>query len=192
MNVSTLKTWLKLQRSVWRSCRRHSMMIKRWPGFEVVEPIYWENDDPECIEIGHCVHVGPSSEISVLARSAYSKIPGRLRIGNRSWIGASCNIRAVGGTIAIGSNCLIAHQVSLIACNHIVRPDTNYCDLGWDETRTGVTIGDNVWVGCAVTILPGCNVGDNSVIGAGSIVTKSVPSGTVWAGNPARQLRKIE
>jgi len=78
MDTSALKTWFKLQRIVWRSCRRHGAMRKKWPGLEFVEPGYWDNDDPECIEIGQCVHIGPYIEISVLKCSGYTNIPGRL------------------------------------------------------------------------------------------------------------------
>lgn len=54
-----------------------------------------------------------------------------------------------------------------------------------------VTIGDNVWIGGNVAILPGVTVGSNVVIGAGSVVTKDIPSGGVAAGNPCRVIRPI-
>jgi acetyltransferase-like isoleucine patch superfamily enzyme len=64
--------------------------------------------------------------------------------------------------------------------------------LPWDESKTGVFIGKNVWIGVGVTILPGCSIGDNSVIGAGTVVTKSVPPNEVWVGNPATKLRNVD
>lgn len=54
-----------------------------------------------------------------------------------------------------------------------------------------VTIGDNVWIGGNVAILPGVTMGSNVVIGAGSVVTKDIPSGAVAAGNPCRVIRPI-
>ncbi len=55
-----------------------------------------------------------------------------------------------------------------------------------------MTIGDNVWIGGDVTILPGTKIGDNVVIGAGSVVAKEIPSNVVAAGNPARVIKKID
>ena len=77
-------------------------------------------------------------------------MPGGLKIGDRTWVGASCNIRAVGGKIFIGSDCLIAQHVSLIASNHNIHAGKIYLQAGWDETRTGVIIGNNVWIGWRV------------------------------------------
>ena len=54
-----------------------------------------------------------------------------------------------------------------------------------------VTIGDNVWIGGSVTILPGVNIGNNVTIGAGSVVTKDIPDNVVAVGNPCRVIRKI-
>jgi acetyltransferase-like isoleucine patch superfamily enzyme len=106
-------------------------------------------------------------------------------------IGSFANLRAAGGSISIGPDCLIAQHVSLIASNHQLRAGQTYWRLPWDEQKTGVTLGQNVWLGCGVTVLPGVSIGDHAVVGANSVVTKSIPAGTVWAGNPARQLRTI-
>ena len=54
-----------------------------------------------------------------------------------------------------------------------------------------VTIGNNVWIGGNTVVVPGVNIGDNTVIGAGSVVTKDIPSGVVAAGNPCVTIRKI-
>jgi acetyltransferase-like isoleucine patch superfamily enzyme len=187
-----IKSWLKEQRTIWRRCRRNAALQQRWPTLRMVEPVSWTCDDLKAIDLGQRVNIAPFTEIYVQARRAESKISGRLRIGDNTWIGASGNIRAAGGKIVIGKNCLIAQHVSLIASNHNVRAGEIYLAAGWEETRTGVTIGDNVWIGCGVTILPGCQIGDNVVIGANSVVTKNIPAGTIWAGNPARQLSVVK
>ena len=63
----------------------------------------------------------------------------------------------------------------------------HFCVL--DENQ--VTIGDNCWIGGGVTILPGVTLGDNVVVGAASVVTKSFPSNVVIAGNPAKVIREL-
>ena len=59
-----------------------------------------------------------------------------------------------------------------------------------DEAR--VTIGDNVWIGGSVTILPGVTIGDNVTIGAGSVVTKDIPSNSIAVGNPCKVIKCID
>ena len=60
-----------------------------------------------------------------------------------------------------------------------------------DEGAVGLGMGNNVWIGANVTILPGVTIGDDTVIGAGSVVNRDIPSGVVAAGNPCRVIRKI-
>lgn len=90
--------------------------------------------------------------------------------------------------VRIGSNCFIGPNVSIYtACHPLAPAERNLC-LEWAEP---VTIGDNVWIGGSVTILPGVSIGNNVVIGAGSVVTKSVPDNVVIGGNPARVIKKL-
>ena len=159
---------------------------------DIVHPISWFVDDPHVIIIGKRVRIGPFCEIVVLASDPMSRISGALQIGNGSVIGAMCNIRAAGGAIRIGDNCLIGQSVSLIASNHQVRSGSIYWQLRYDEKKTGVQIGNNCWIGAGTIILPGCTVGDNAVVAAGSVVTKSVPANEVWGNIPARKIRDVQ
>lgn len=59
------------------------------------------------------------------------------------------------------------------------------------EFSREIRVGNNVWFGAGVTVLPGVTIGDNTVIGAGSIVNKDIPANVVAAGNPCRVLREI-
>ncbi len=93
------------------------------------------------------------------------------------------------GKISIGEHCLIGDMTSIIDCDfHEIEPDKRGDGVGPIEP---VSIGNNVWIGSRVLILRGVAIGDNSVIGAGSIVTKSIPSNSLAVGAPARVVRKI-
>jgi acetyltransferase-like isoleucine patch superfamily enzyme len=174
-----------------RSFIQHCYLMGKFPGLSATFPIYWIFDDVESIGIGENVCVGPYSEIVVLSSTPYSSIGGNLSIGNSVVIGAGANIRAAGGVISIGNNALLGQRVSLIAANHMLEKSAPYRDLPWDTERTGVILGENVWIGTGVTILPGCTVGSNSVVAAGAVVTKNIPSNQVWAGVPAKLLKRL-
>jgi acetyltransferase-like isoleucine patch superfamily enzyme len=62
-------------------------------------------------------------------------------------------------------------------------------DAPWNGSRTSIDIEDDVWIGANSVILPGVRIGRGSVIGAGSVVTKSVPPHAIYAGNPAKLIR---
>lgn len=110
----------------------------------------------------------------------------KLVIGRCTAINEFNNIRAAGGTIKIGNNCLVAQFVSIIASNHSIDIPELIREAPWDMTRNFVEIGDDVWVGTHAVILPGVRIGDSSVIAAGAVVTSDVPAGAIVAGVPAR------
>lgn len=90
--------------------------------------------------------------------------------------------------ITIGDNCLFAPNVAVYAAGHPIHPacrNTGY------EYAAEIHIGNNVWIGGNAIICPGVTIGDNAMIGAGSVVTKDIPSWTVAAGNPCRVIREI-
>ncbi|PSB08086.1 hypothetical protein C7B62_17950 [Pleurocapsa sp. CCALA 161] len=162
------------------------------PDANISAPIVWEYDDIEAIAIGSETLIGAFSEIIVRVRSPFSQIPGKLTIAPRVLIGSGANIRAAGGAITIGQNSMLGQQVSLVASNHLIASTKPYRDLSWDESKVGVIIAENVWLGAGVTVLPGCAIGKNSIVGAGSVVTKSIPNNQVWAGVPAKKIREIK
>jgi virginiamycin A acetyltransferase len=109
------------------------------------------------------------------------------------------NLIVIGGnSLKIGKYCAIAGNLTVITSNHIMnKPNiqaklqNDYFQDGMDDvSKGGVVIGNNVWIGLHVIILPGVTVGDGAVIGAGSIVTKSIEPFTIVAGNPAKVIRK--
>ncbi len=190
----TIKRWQKLfwiiRKPVVHSLKNLYVQYKN-PNADISAPIVWKYDDIEAISIGSQTLIEPFSQIVVEVSSPLSTIPGRLRIAERVIIGSGANIRAAGGEISIARNSMLGQQVSLIASNHLISSEKPYRDLPWDETKVGISIEENVWIGAGVTVLPGCAIGKNSVVGAGSVVTKSIPANEVWAGIPAKKIRDI-
>ncbi len=90
--------------------------------------------------------------------------------------------------ITFGDNVFIAPQCGFYTAGHPLDFKTRNAGL---EFAKPITVGSDVWIGGGVKILPGVTVGNNCVIGAGSVVTKDIPDSSVAAGNPARVIRKI-
>lgn len=90
--------------------------------------------------------------------------------------------------VKIGKNCLIAPQVGIYTACHPLEEDVRIAGL---ESGKPVTIGDNCWIGGHSVINPGVTLGNNVVVGSGSVVTKSFPDNVVIAGNPAKVIRKL-
>ncbi len=90
--------------------------------------------------------------------------------------------------VTIGDGTQIASGVQLLAADHPRDPDLRRDLL---ELARPVSIGSNVWIGAAAIVLPGVSVGDDSIIGAGSVVTRDIPAGVVAIGNPCRVVRKL-
>lgn len=88
----------------------------------------------------------------------------------------------------IGDNCQLAPNVAIYTASHPVHPDTRNTAY---EYGIEMTIGDNVWIGGNAVICPGVHIGSNTVIGAGSVVTRDIPEWVIAAGNPCRVIRKI-
>lgn len=110
-----------------------------------------------------------------------------IEVGKNLFINYNCTILDV-AKVKIGDNVLIGPNVSIYTAGHPIHADTR--KTGY-EYGAPITIGDNVWIGGNSIILPDVTVGSNSVIAAGSVVTKDVPEWTVVAGNPARVIKEI-
>ena len=91
--------------------------------------------------------------------------------------------------VTIGDDCFIGPNVSIYTACHSTDPVKRNSRQEWAEP---VTIGNNVWIGGSVTILPGVNIGDNVTIGAGSVVVHDLPSNSVAVGNPCRVIRRLK
>lgn len=110
----------------------------------------------------------------------------QVSIGDYSGIGVRCEIY---GPITIGKYVMMGSEVVVYTQNHATsREDIPMQFQGYTEVKP-VTIGDDVWIGRRVIILPGVKIGDGCVIGAGAVVSKDTPPYSVVVGNPARVVK---
>lgn len=129
-------------------------------------------------------HVGTEVWIEPDFRCEFGK---NIVIGNNVYINFGCIILDC-AEVTIGDNVLLGPNIGIYAANH---------SLDAEERINGgccgkpVHVGNNVWLGGDVKILPGVSVGDNTIIGTGSIVTKDIPAGVIAIGNPCRVIRAV-
>ena len=93
-----------------------------------------------------------------------------------------------GARVSFGDNVFIAPNCCFTTAEHAIDPEMRKAGV---EIAKPITIGNNVWIGANCTVLAGVEIGDNSVIGAGSVVTKSIPKNVVAVGVPCKILREI-
>lgn len=124
---------------------------------------------PFYVDYGKFIHIGSDTEI------------------NMNCVFLDCN------TITIGHHCLIAPSVQIYTAFHPLPAQERFtCDSSWAITCSApVKIGNYCWIGGGSIILPGIEIGDGSVIGAGSVVTHNIPPHSVAVGNPCRVIKKL-
>ena len=99
-------------------------------------------------------------------------------------------ILQIGDCLTIGSNTALAPECFITTINHGMMPDEKSNYLSQPLETKPVTIGRNCWIGARVIILPGVTIGNFSIIGAGSVVTKDIPEYSIAVGNPAHVIKK--
>ena len=117
-------------------------------------------------------HYGPSPR----------SIP-NLPLGKGVFINIGCRFQDTGG-ITLGDGSLIGHGSTLTTLDHGIDPSRRA-----DMIPAPVVIGRKVWLGAAVTVVPGVSIGDGAIVGAGAVVTKDVPANAIVAGVPAKLIR---
>ena len=110
-----------------------------------------------------------------------------IELGDNFYANTGCVMLDV-GKITIGNDVLFGPNVSIYTAGHPIHPESRKSGY---EYGIPVTIGDNVWIGGNCVILPGVKIGSNTVIGAGSVVTKNIPDNVCAAGNPCKVIRTI-
>jgi maltose O-acetyltransferase len=128
-------------------------------------------------------HVGED----VVVRPPFFCEFGAISISDRTFVNVEAVMLDV-APITIGAACQIATRVQLLTATHPIDPEPRR--VGWEYGQP-ITIADNVWLGGGVIVCPGVTIGQDTVVGAGAVVTKNLPAGVVAAGVPARVLREI-
>nr|WP_015647659.1 sugar O-acetyltransferase [Pseudomonas sp. GLE121]AGL12849.1 acetyltransferase [Pseudomonas sp. GLE121] len=111
---------------------------------------------------------------------------GNIRLGHRVFINTGC-VFLDEAPISIGDRTMLGPKVSLCTTGHDTHPDRR----ATHHTSAPITIGENVWIGAGVVVLPGVTIGANSVIAANSVVTTDIPENVLYAGSPARFKRSL-
>lgn len=127
------------------------------------------------------------SENAVINPPFYCDYGFNIEVGKNFFANYNCTILDV-AKVKIGDNCQFAPNVAIYTAGHPIHPVSRNSQY---EYGISVTIGDNVWIGGNSVIVPGVHIGSNTVIGAGSVVTKDIPDWVIAAGNPCRVIRKI-
>jgi acetyltransferase-like isoleucine patch superfamily enzyme len=146
------------------------------------------------VSAGDHFKVGSRFRIEVYDRYLEDSFCPQIIIGNNVNINFDCHIACI-NKIVIGNNVLIASKV-LITDHFHGALDHNALLLPPISRRLvskgGIMIGNNVWIGEGAVIMPNVSIGDNTIVGANSVVTKSTPNHSVVAGNPARVIKMLD
>jgi len=131
--------------------------------------------------------LGSVGEDSIIEPPFYCTY-GKTRIGDHAYLNFLRTILD-NNEVRIGNHAMIGPGVQIYTAAHPLQADAR--NEGWEVAKP-VVIEDDVWIGGSAILLPGVTVGRNAVVGAGAVVTRSVPADTVVAGNPAKIIRRIE
>lgn len=163
-----------------------NMQFGKWVQLE--DNVYMSALGKEPLRLGNNVKIGAFSR--VITSTSFNDVGKGITIGDNVGLGEFAYLGGAGG-LEIGSDCIIGQYLSCHPENH------NYADNSklirfQGTTRQGIKIGKNCWIGSKVTILDGVTVGDNCVIAAGAVVTKSMPDNVIIGGIPAKVLKEIQ
>ena len=132
--------------------------------------------------------LGQVGQNSFIEPPFYCSYGRNIYVADQVYLNTSCTILDC-NEVRIGQHVMIGPGVQIYTAAHHLQAEAR--NQGW-EVANSIVIEDNVWIGGGAILLPGVRIGLNAVVGAGAIVSRSVPANTVVAGNPARVIREIE
>lgn len=131
--------------------------------------------------------LGKSPETFTIVSPFFCDYGYNIEIGDNFFMNMDCVILD-GAKVTFGSNVFIAPHCGFYTAGHPLDVEQRISGL---EYAYPITIGNNVWIGAHVCVMPGVSIGDNTVIGAGSVVTKNIPANVLAYGNPCKVIREI-
>ena len=141
------------------------------------------------IFLGKHTRIYPYCRIECFCKISGQKLNPKIKIGDNVLMGRNTTILCA-NNVEIGDNTMFASYCFVSDENHGVDLSTNERYECQKLQISSVRIGNNCWIGEKVIILPGTTIGDNTIIGAGSVVTKSLPKNVIAVGNPAKIIKK--
>ncbi|MCC8170435.1 MAG: sugar O-acetyltransferase [Parabacteroides sp.] len=130
---------------------------------------------------------GKTGKSFLIEQPFYCDYGYNIEIGENFYANVNCVILD-GARVSFGDNVFIAPGCGFYTAGHPLDAEQRCAGL---EYAYPITVGNNVWIGAQVCVMPGVTIGDNAVIGAGSVVTRSIPPNVIAAGNPCRVIREI-
>lgn len=144
------------------------------------------SDIPKQEELIHQI-LGEIKGTFTVTAPFYCDYGSNISIGNNFYTNHNCVILD-GAKVSFGDNVFIAPNCVFSTAGHAIDAVQRANGL---EIALPITVGDNVWIGANVSVLPGVTIGNNSIIGAGSVVNKDIPDNVIAVGNPCRVMRKV-
>ena len=132
--------------------------------------------------------LGQIGQNSIIEPPFYCSYGQNTHIGDHVYLNFSCTIFD-NNEVRIGNHVMIGPGVQIYTAAHALQAEAR--NQGWEVAKP-IVIEDNVWIGGSAILLPGVRIGRNAVVGAGAVVSRSVPANMVVVGNPARVIREIE
>lgn len=191
-------------RNTVREGRRRRWQARFWPA---VSPDCYVDRSARCspgvsVEVGAGGHVARYCDVDVRSggsvrlsanvfvdqRTRLAATGGRLEVGQNTFLGSDVILVAGDGGLKIGRDCLIGPGVWMFAENHIFEAVDRPVNRQGMSSR-GIAVGDDVWIGARTLVLDGVSIGSQCVVGAGSVVTVSLPPKSFCVGSPARVIR---
>lgn len=165
----------------------HEFMVKlSSEARRITARLNFSYNEPEEIRALFSELIGkPVDESFMMFPPFYTDCGKNITIGKNVFINSGCHFQDQGG-ITIGDGSLIGHNAVLATLNHDFEPSKR-----GDLHPAPIVIGNNVWLGANVTVLPGVTIGDNAVIAAGAVVTKDVKENVVAGGVPAKFIKDL-
>ncbi len=191
----TIYSILRLPQRLIQRIRR-DRFLKQYPGIHRSARLGTDGIGKGCLleagsnlTIGAGSQIGPDCELLVYHSHFSRPLDAKLEIGKHVRITARCRITCA-GTITIGNDALFAPDVFITDHNHGMDPEADGGYSPQDLIIKDVTIGQGVWLGQRVCVLPGVRIGDHSIIGANSVVTHDIPPFSIAVGAPARVIKE--